>query len=341
MKSNVVSILCLLGLTTAASLPFVAQGQAAAPLQLRKTFALKSVVGRFDHFAFDESGSRLFIAATGNHSVEVLNINTGVVTQSLTGLGKPHGLAWIADQGKLFVADGTLAALKVYSGSPLKLTATLPLSDDADDMVYDSATKLLYVGHGGGSPTIPGRIAVVNTADNTLVVSLPASAHPEALDIDPVGKRVFANIADSSEIVVIDSATHTIINTWKIARAKDNVPVVYDAEDQALLLGCRTPAKAVSVDTVTGKEVSDLPSAAGADDIFYEASTHRAYLVSGSGNVDVYQVAADKSLKSLGTVKTSLGAKTGLLVPSLHVLFVGVPAAGSEPAQIRQFATGQ
>jgi len=341
MKSIVIAILCLIEVSAAVSVHSVAQGQTNAPLKLNKTFPLRSVVGRFDHFAFDESGSRLFIAATGNHTVEVLDIHNGVVTESITGLGKPHGLAWIADQGKLFVADGTLAALKVYSGSPLKLTATLPLSDDADDMVYDSATKLLYVGHGGGSPTIPGRIAVVNTTDNTLVASLPASAHPEALDIDPVGRRIFANIADSSEIVVIDAATHTIINTWKIARGKDNVPVAYDAEDQALLLGCRTPAKAVSVDTTTGKEVSDLPSATGADDIFYEASTHRAYLVSGSGNVDVYQVAADKSIKSLGTVKTSLGAKTGLLVPLLHVLFVGVPAAGSEPAQIRQYATGQ
>ena len=73
-------------------------------------------------------------------------------SSSLTGLGKPHGLAWVADQGKLFVADGTLAALKVYAGSPLKAIASLPLSDDADDMVYDPQTGLLYVGHGGSSP---------------------------------------------------------------------------------------------------------------------------------------------------------------------------------------------
>jgi hypothetical protein len=63
-------------------------------------------------------------------------------------------------------------------------------------------------------------------------------------------------------------------------------------------------------------------------------------LISGSGAVDVYQVAPDKSLKALDTIKTGPGAKTGLLVPSLKALFVAVPATSAEPAEIRMYATG-
>jgi len=314
-----------------------ASAQSSALLTLSKTLALKSVTGKFDHFAFDPATDRLFVAATGNHSVEIVNIRDGEVTERITGLGKPHGLAWI--DGKLFVADGTLAALKIYSGSPLKLVASLPLSDDADDMVYDPSTKLLYVGHGGSNAAVPGQVAVVNAENNTLVSNLPTSAHPEALEIDREGKRIFANIADSGEIVVIDGTTHTIAATWKLTRAKDNVPVAYDADDRALLVGCRTPPRAVSLDTTTGKEISDLPSAAGADDLFYEPSSHRAYLVTGTGTIDVYQVAPDKSLKFLSSVKTGPGAKTGLLVPSIHSLFVAVPADGATSAQIRIYNT--
>ena len=329
MRSLSLVLLCSLGVASAA--------QSSAPLTLAKTIALKSVVGRFDHFAFDPATNRLFVAATGNHSVEIVNITDGEVTEHITGLGKPHGLAWI--DGKLFIADGTLAALKIYSGSPLKLVASLPLSDDADDMVYDPSTKLLYVGHGGSSAAVPGRVAVVNAESSTLVANLPTSAHPEALEIDPEGKRIFANIADSGEIGVIDGTTHTITATWKLARAKDNVPVAYDAEDHALIIGCRTPPRAVSLDAISGKEISDLPSAAGADDLFYEPSSHRAYLITGSGNIDVYQVGPDKSLKSLGSVKTGRGAKTGLLVPSIRALFIAVPADGATSAQIRIYKT--
>jgi DNA-binding beta-propeller fold protein YncE len=331
MRSISLVLLCSLGLA------LVASAQSSTPLTLSKTIVLKSVTGKFDHFAFDPATDRLFVAATGNHSVEIVNIRDGEVTERITGLGKPHGLAWI--DGKLFVADGTLAALKIYSGSPLKLIVSLPLSDDADDMVYDPSTKLLYVGHGGSNAAVPGRIAVVNAENNMLVANLPTSSHPEALEIDHEGKRIFANIADSSEIVVVDAATRTIAITWKITRAKDNVPMAYDSDDHALLIGCRTPPRVVSLDSISGKEISDLPSAAGADDFFYEPWSHRAYLITGTGTIDAYQVAPDKSLKFLGSVKTGPGAKTGLLMPSIHSLFVAVPADGATSAQIRIYNT--
>ena len=333
MKRSAVLLFCLVSVAVAAAAE-------DATLALVKTIALPSVAGRFDHFAYDAGGDRLFVAATANHSVEVLDVKSGKVLQSIQGLGKPHGLAWVADEGKLFVADGSLAVLKMYTGSPLQEVGSLPLSDDADDMIFDDKTKLLYVGHGGSNGTTPGRIAVVNTRDNSLVANLPVAAHPEALEIDPAGKRVFANIADAGEIVVIDSETHSMIASWKLSRATDNVPAAYDSDHHALLVGCRKPARSVSVDAASGTEVSDLPSASGADDLFYEPGRHRAYLITGSGTVNVYEVAPDKTLKALGSVQTRQGAKTGLLVPSLRTLFVAVPATPTEPAEIRMYSTG-
>ena len=191
-----------------AAFPVIAQ---PAPLTNMKTIPLPGVSGKFDHFAYDGGANRLFAAAAGNHTVEVIDVSAGKVLQQITGLGKPHGVAWVAGSGRLFVADGSLAALKVYEGTPFKLIATLPLSDDADDMVYDEATKLLYVGHGGSSAAAPGRVAVVDTVKLTLVDNLPMKTHPEALEIDPVSHRIFVNVADSAEVAVIDGATHTVM----------------------------------------------------------------------------------------------------------------------------------
>src|SRR5450755_437933 len=86
---------------------FYAQSQTSSPLPLTRSIPLKGVPGKFDHFAFDTAGNRLFIAATGNHSVEVLNVETGQIVDSITGLGKPHGLVWIPESGRLFVSDGS------------------------------------------------------------------------------------------------------------------------------------------------------------------------------------------------------------------------------------------
>ena len=179
---------------------FSADAQAVPPLTLQQSIPLPEVTGKFDHFAFDSAGKRLFVAATGNHSVEVIDLTTGKVQQSITGLGKPHGLAWIAFTGSLYVADGSLGQLLVYkssSSSRLELAGKLNLSDDADDMVYNEAKHLLFVGHGGSDSANPAQIAVVDTADLSLVTNIPVETHPEALEIDLQGQRIFANIAAS------------------------------------------------------------------------------------------------------------------------------------------------
>ena len=205
-------------------------------------------------------------------------------------------------------------------------------------MVYDDKTKLLYTGH-GGSATDPAMIAVVDTNDGTLVTNLPVSTHPEGMDIDPAHERIFANIADSAEVAVIDGATHAQSATWKLTRAKDNVPLAYDEEHQVLFVACRTPARLLVLDGNSGKELADLPSDSGADDLFYDAELHRIYLIAGSGAIDVYAIDANKNVRASGVTPTSAGAKTGLLVPSQHSLYVGAPANGGKQAAILVYST--
>src|ERR1700735_4160396 len=101
-----------------------AVAQQTPPLVLQQTIPLPGIAGKFDHFAIDLAGDRLFAAATGNHSVEVIDLATGKVAQSITGLGKPHGLAWVATTQTLYVADGALAELRQYRGSPLALAGS-------------------------------------------------------------------------------------------------------------------------------------------------------------------------------------------------------------------------
>lgn len=311
-------------------------GAQSAPLSVQKTISLPGVTGKFDHFAYDSDSQRLFAAATGNHTVEVIDVPAGKVLQEITGLRKPHGVAWVPEENRLFVADGALAALNVYEGTPFKLIATLPLSDDADDMVYDEATKLLYVGHGGSKQAAPGKVAVVDTVKLAIIGDLPMQAHPEAMEIDPVSHRVFVNVADAAEVSVIDAGSRSVTARWPLSSAKDNVPLAFVPESHALLLGCRTPATAVLLNATDGKELASTASSSGADDLFYDETTHHAYLIAGGGAVDVLEIKTGK-ITSIGKIETAAGAKTGLWVPKLHELFVGLPSTDGHPSQIRIF----
>jgi DNA-binding beta-propeller fold protein YncE len=315
-----------------------ANAQSMPPLTLHQTIALPGVVGKFDHFAIDLLGGRLFAAATGNHSVEVIDLKSGKVAQSIPGLGKPHGLAWVESTGSLYVADGSLAELRVYNGAPLKLAGTIKLSDDADDMVYDETHRVLYVGHGGGSAAAPGRVAVVDAEKFALIANLPVATHPEALDMDASGRRIFANIADASEIVVIDGVTNTIAAHWKLSKATNNVPMAYDGGRQKLYVACRNPATLLALDADSGAELSRVATGEGADDLFYDAALGRVYVISGAGEVDAFDVSG-QTIKAIGMTRTQPGAKTALFVPTESALYLGVPAAGGKLAEIRVYST--
>ena len=310
-----------------------------SPLRLSQNIPLPGVNGKFDHFAFDPTGHRLFAAATGNHSVEVIDLKTAKVEQSIAGLGKPHGLAWDAATGSLYVADGSNAELRVYKGSPLKLAGSIKLSDDADDMVFDDVHHLLYVGHGGGSAAVPGNVAVIDTSKFTLLANLGVASHPEALDFDAQGQRIFANIADSAEVAVIDGASNSIVAHWKSTGAADNIPMAYDSERKRLYVACRTPAVLLALNAATGAEIARVKTGDGADDLFYDAAQHRLYVISGAGEVDVIQVDGGTGLATIGVTHTAAGAKTALFVPAESALYVGVPSAGAKPAEIRVYST--
>jgi len=325
--------LCLLGGCLAAN------AQAPEPFSVSRTISLTGVTGKFDHMAIDGVGNRLFIAATGNHSVEVVDLKADKVEQSLAGLGKPHGLAWVAATGSLYVADGSLGELRVYRGTPLALAGKIKLFDDADDMVFDEAHHLLFVGHGTGDAANPAEVAVVDTDHFTLDANLAVSSHPEALDIDPQSRRVFANIAGSNEIAVIDTVSKVITAHWKLTNAADNVPMAVDSEHRLLYVGCRTPGTVIALDTATGKEVSSQPTADGADDLFYDPALRRVYVISGAGEVDSYQIEEARNLHPLGVLHTAAGARTALFVPAQKLLYVAVPGTAEHLAEIRVYST--
>ena len=314
-------------------------GQSTAPLTLSRTIPLPGITGKFDHFAIDDSANRLFVAATGSHAIVIVDLSNDKLVQSLTGLGKPHGLAWVASTKRLFSADGQKGELDVFEGTPLKQVKSIKLSEDADDMVYDPQTKLLYVGHGGTGAANPSAVAVIDANALTMLADIRVAAHPEALEIDDRTDRIFVNISDAGTILVIDGKTRSASTQWALKEKKGNTPLAFDAKNNRLLVGCRTPAELVSIDSKSGEQLAALPSDTGADDLFYDEANDRAYLITGSGAVNSYAVSNDGKLQALATTKTVAGAKTGLLVASKKALFIGVPSTSSS-SEIRVYTTG-
>src|SRR5436190_14753843 len=97
------SIHCRLAIATVLILlPAIAQ--AAEPLRPVETTPLPGVEGRIDHMAADPDGQRLFVAALGNNTLEIVDLAARKVVHSIGGLHEPQGVAFLKDHSLLAVA---------------------------------------------------------------------------------------------------------------------------------------------------------------------------------------------------------------------------------------------
>src|SRR5437867_9440011 len=114
---------------------------AEAPmLKLVKTIPLPGVKGRFDHFAIDAKGQRLFVAALGNNTLEVVDIAAAKHLKSITGLHKPTGVLYLAQPNQIAVANGDDGTLKLFDGVSYDLVKSLGSLEDADNVRFDPKT---------------------------------------------------------------------------------------------------------------------------------------------------------------------------------------------------------
>src|SRR5437867_3737974 len=105
----------------------ITASQAAAPssLQLLQTVTLEGIEGRFDHFTADVKGERLFVAALGNNSVEVIDLKAGKRIQALRAVQKPAGVLYLPDSNRLYVASGGDNSLKIFDGASFELLKSI------------------------------------------------------------------------------------------------------------------------------------------------------------------------------------------------------------------------
>src|SRR5207237_1539830 len=85
-----------------AALP--ARADAPPPLSEARVIALAGVQRRIDHLAIDPAGKRLFVAALGNGTLEVLDVAAGRRITSIPGLEEPQGVAYLPRVHRIVVA---------------------------------------------------------------------------------------------------------------------------------------------------------------------------------------------------------------------------------------------
>lgn len=302
----------------------------AGPLVFEETIPLAGVEGRIDHMAADVNGRRLFVAALGNKTLEVLDWNSRKRIKTIGGLDEPQGIVYRGDTNRLYVATGGDGSVRIYDGTSFALLQTLKLGDDADNLRFDVPAKLVWVGYGSGALT-------AIDAEGKRVADIQVSAHPESFQLEKKGSRIFVNVPGSRKIELVDREKKAVVANWSLGLEVSNFPMALDENSKRLFVVCRTPARLIVFDTGTGKAVAKIPTVGDSDDVFFDAARHRIYATGGEGAIVVYQQQGADRYTQIARLVTAAGARTSLFVPDAGRLFVAVPHRGPQAAEIRVF----
>ena len=319
-----------------------AQATASQPLRLMQTISLPNVKGRLDHIDVDLKGKRLFVAGLENGTFEVVDLQAGKWTRSLPGFKKPQGALFVPELNKLFLASGDDGMLRVFRGDTLELLDAIHLEPGPNRVVYEPKSRLVYVGYGGKDAGKDyGEVGIVDARNDKLVGELRVAAHPSELLLDKAGTTLFVFISIANQLQVIDTNKRQVVSTWPVTSQRPG-DAAFDESTSRLFIGTRTPPEMIVMDSKSGREVTQLPTAEGMDGVYFDAGRKRIYVSGGrelpEGFTHVYQQKDADHYEEIGRTPTRGGAGTSFWSPQLNRYYVAAPATEKEAAAIFVYA---
>jgi len=161
------------------------------PLQLEAKIPLADVRGRIDHMAVDLARHRLFVAALGNDSLAVVDLNAQRLDRLIGELPEPQGAGYDPATDTLYVANAGDGSVRLFKGPDLSPGERIELGSDADNIRVDSKAGRVFIGHSDGA------LAIVDAVTHDKVASAPLKAHPESFQLDGDTSRILVNVPKS------------------------------------------------------------------------------------------------------------------------------------------------
>ncbi len=283
------------------SLAIILNAEEAIPLTEKSSVALPGVEGRFDHAAADPATHRVFFAALGNDTLEVVDVSAGKRLHTITGLSKPTGVLYLAGSNLLVIANGGDGTCRFYDGNSYAEIGRVKDLDDADNLRFDAKAKRVYVGYGEGA------LGVIDPATMKLTARIALAKHPESFQLEEDSPRIFVNIPGANQIAVVDRTAGRVVAIWLMQGARANFPMALDERHHRLFVGCRQPARLLAFDTQSGKRVAETPMSGDVDDLFYDASTRQVIASCGEGFIDVFRFDPPSTLARAHQLNTAAG----------------------------------
>lgn len=276
--------------------------------------------GFWDYIAVDADGRRLFV--THATKVEVLNADTGERIGEIPNTPGVHGVALAPELGRGFTSNGRDNTALIFDLKTLETLGTVPTGKNPDAIVYEPTTKCVFTMNGRSNDA-----TAIDAATGKAVGKIDLGGKPEFCVADGAGK-LYANIEDKSEVVVLDPKDLKVTARWSLAPGEEPSGLAIDVKNHRLFSVCSNKLMVV-LDADNGQVLSSLPIGEHVDGAAFDPGTMLAYSSNGEGTLTIVHEDSPSKFTVVQNVKTLRSARTIALDPKTHNAFL--PAAKVEP----------
>ncbi|HWD21100.1 MAG TPA: YncE family protein [Verrucomicrobiae bacterium] len=279
--------------------------------------------GGWDYLSVDEAARRLYVSHGSN--VVVIDIDQDKVVGEISDTPGVHGVAVASDLKRGVVTCGREGKAAIVDLANLQTLTKVATGENPDGMLYEPGAHEAYTFNGRGQSA-----TVINVKEAKVVATIPLGGKPEFGAADPEAGRVYDNLEDKSEIVVIDTKTHTAISHWPVAPGEEPSGMAIDTAHHHLFVGCGNE-KMLMVNATDGKVLAEVPIGRGVDATAFDPGTGLAFASCGDGTTTIARAEGDK-LTVAQKLTTEVRAKTMTLDPKTHRIYLGSAKFEPPPA---------
>jgi DNA-binding beta-propeller fold protein YncE len=289
-----------------------------------KTFHIQSG-GGWDYIAVGPGNNRLYVSH--GTQVNILDLATGDSVGFIANTTGVHGIAFDISQNKGFTSNGRLNNITVFDLKTNAIITQVPTGANPDAIMYEPFTKMIITCNGRSK-----NLSIIDPVNNKLTDSVDVGGKPETAVSNGAGK-LYVNIEDKNEIVVVDLKTLKVEAHWPLAPAEEPTGLAYDKITHRLFAGCGNKFLAI-VDATNGKLIQALPIGDGCDGAGFDESSKNIFTSNGEGTMSVYHEKTADIYELLSTVTTKRGARTIAVDNKTHMIYL--PTADFEAADPNQ-----
>ena len=245
----------------------------------------------FDHADVFPRGRRMYVAHTGADRIEVLDCETRTHLHALPAeLPGVAGVLVDEEHDLLFSSDRAAARVSVFRCSDEQLLGQVDVGPHPNGLAYDRRRRRLYSFNLGDPLGENCTASLVDLDSMRVIAELPLPGRPRWAVYDEERDRVYANIREPAQVIVIDAARTEIVHAFVVPSAGPHGLWL----DRGRLFCAADGGALVVLDRDSGEVLASLPLPGVPDVVMHDAEIRRLY-------VAVRDPGVEKKLRDLTT----------------------------------------